>query len=606
MGCEMVKDVIEADVLIIGAGIAGCRAAIAASSGSTRVILTTKGLLGKDAAATWMSSHGFQCWGIHPHDTLDVQVEDTLRCGWFLNNQQNVYAFLAHVPDAALELLKWGGRYKVRDSQFAPVWQLGCSIPEGRSISPAQWPRGEVGYNYARVLPRVVRATKTNIMEDLFITDLLTKGDSVVGAVGIDIRSGDFKVLKAKATILATGGYQGVYQVTTSNPNLSGDGQAMALRAGVDVMDFEFNQTLPSALWPLEIAGTLIPFRLLVEWDGRMYNRDNERFMSKWDPVKMERSTRAIISRAIFHEIKEGRASPHGGVYTSVTHQPESFIQEKLKESERNYNFIKLKQSGIDLSQESIETGYVIHYCQGGCNVDSKCETDRPGLYAIGEAASGGKDGADRMMSNSLPYGMTMGIVAGREAAQRAKSMEMPEIDEAKVEELEVRALAPIERKGGVRVYQVKPRLQELMAKETGYGRTEEGLRAALSEIERYKAEVLPRLFVANKSKRFNQEWVNALEFENLVLVSECIIRNAMVRTESRGLHDRWDHMAPDPDWFKNIHLRLVDGELKQWTTPVEFTYWRPEEGSLGEPWHRGIKVREYQGWRAESLYQRM
>ena len=310
--------------------------------------------------------------------------------------------------------------------------------------------------------------------------------------------------------------------------------------------------------------------------------------------------------RAIFHEIKEGRASPHGGVYTSVTHQPESFIKEKLRASERNYRFIKLKQSGIDLLKDSIETGFAIHYCQGGCNVNSRCETDKPGLYAIGEAASGSKDGADRMMSNALPYCMATGIIAGREAAQRAKATAMPEVDEAEVEGLVARALAPIEREDGVRTYQVKPQLQELMARETGYGRTEEGLRTALGEIERYKEEVLPRLSVANKSKRFNQEWANTLEFANLVLASECITRNALLRPESRGLHDRWDHMAPDPDWFKNIHLRLVDGELKQWATPVQFTYWQPEEGSLGEPWHKGVRVKEYQGWRAKPLYERM
>ena len=157
-----------------------------------------------------------------------------------------------------------------------------------------------------------------------------------------------------------------------------------------------------------------------------------------------------------------------------------------------------------------------------------------------------------------------------------------------------------------MRVYQVKPQLQDLMAKETGYGRTEEGLKFALREVERYKQEVIPQLWVANKSERFNLEWVNALEFENLVIVAECIIRNALMRTESRGLHDRWDYPNPDPGWFKNIHLRLVDGEMKQWTTPVEFTHWQPESGSLGEPWHKGVQVKEYNGWSAEPLYKRM
>ena len=601
----MEEEVVTTDVLIIGAGTAGCRAAIEAYDRGANVVLTTKGLLGRDCAATWMASVGYQCWGIHPHDTLDVHVEDTLRCGWFLNNQENVYAFLSHVPDTARELLEWGVRYKMKDDQFLPQWQLGCSIPEGRSIYPEYYPRGPLGYSFSRIFPRLVRTRKIKVVEDMFITDLLTKDDAVVGAVGIDTSTGVVNVFVAKATILATGGYQGLYPVTTANPNLTGDGQAMALRAGVDMMDFEFNQTLPCALWPPAIRGDMLPFALLVSWDGRMYNSANERFISKWDPEKMERTTRAIISRSIYHEVQAGKASPHGGVYVSVTHQPDSFLEEKLKESERVPRFAKLREAGIDLHKDYIETGYSIHYCQGGCNVNAKCETDKPGLYAIGEAASGNKDGADRMMSNALPYCMAMGIIAGREAAIRAIKVETPLIDKTQVLELSRRILAPLGRKEGVRVYEVKPIIQDLMAQETEYGRTEEGLKTVLGEIERYKEEVIPRLVVPNKSTRFNFEWINVLEFENMILMGECIAKNALLRTESRGLHDRWDYQNPDPDWYKNIHLRLVDGKLRQWTTPVEFTYWKPEPGSLGGPQHRGVPVQRYRGWRAEPLYKR-
>lgn len=601
----MKQEIIESDVLVIGAGLAGCRAAIEAHGKGCRVTLTTKGVFGRDAGATWMASAGYQCWGIHPHDTLDVHVEDTLRYGWFLNNQENVYAFLAHIPDTAIELLRWGGRYEMKDGQFLTRYQSGCSVKEGRCITHSQWPRGELGDTYSRILPRVVRARKINIIEDLFIIDLLTNGDAVVGAAGIDIRTGGFKVLKAKATILATGGYQGLYKVTTANPNLTGDGQAIALRAGVDMMDFEFNQTLPSALWPPLILGSRLPFILLNNFDGQMYNSDNERFMAKWDPVNMERSTRAVISRAIFHEIKEGKSSPHGGVYTGCTHKPKSFIEEKLEQYGRGPLFMKLNQLGIDLTKDYIETGYAIHYSHGGCNVNVKCETDKPGLYAIGESASGSKDGADRMVGNALPYCMAMGIIAGREARQRAMAMEMPKIDVTQVERVLTEALAPLECRDGVQVFPVKSQFQDLMGRETGYGRAEEGLKAALSEVERYKEDITPRLHVANKSKGFNFEWINALEFRNLVLVGECVIRNALPRTESRGSNDRLDFMAPDPNWFRNIHLKLVGGELKQWTTPVEFTYWKPEPGSMGEPWNKGVQVKQYEGWRAEPLYKR-
>ena len=596
-------DIVETDILVIGAGIAGCRAAIEGHDAGAKVILTTKGLFGKDGGATWMAGNGYQSWGIYSHDTLDVHAEDTIRCGWFLNNQENVYTFLSHAPDTAIDLLKWGGRYKMRDYQFATDWTLGCSTSEGRSICP---PHGGHGYLCSKVVPRLVRKRKINVMEDMFIFDLVTNGDIVVGAVGIDIRTGRFKVIKAKATILATGGYQGLYKVTTANPHLTGDGQAIALRAGVDMMDFEFNQTLPVALWPPAIAGSLLPFGMIL-WDGHMYNSNNERFMMKWDPVKMEHTTRAVISRAIFHEINAGKASTHGGIYVGITHQPENLIEEQLeKMAETRAIYDTLRQYGINLSNDYIETGYAIHYCQGGCNINAKCQTDKPGLFAVGEVASGGKDGADRMMANALPYCMAMGIIAGREAVQGVKTEKMPEIDAARVEELQRRAAAPLERKDGLRVYQVRPLLQNIVVGAIGYGRTEEGLKNALSEVERYKKEVIPKLGVSNKSARFNAEWLNVLEFENIVLVAECIIRNALARAESRGLHDRLDYPTPDPSWYRNIHLRLVDGELKQWTTPVEFKYWQPEEGSLGEPWRRGVQIREYKGWRAEPLHVRM
>jgi succinate dehydrogenase/fumarate reductase flavoprotein subunit len=491
----------------------------------------------------------------------------------------------------------------MKGNQFAPVWQLGQSISEGRSLTPVQWPRGELGYNYSRIFPQLLKKRKVDIVEDLFAVDLFTKGDEVIGALGIDIRTGRFKVFKAKATILATGGYQGLYQVSTADVNLTGDGHGMAVRAGVDMMDFEFNQTLPSALWPPELAGTLLPFCLIMDWDARMYNSKQERFMSKWDPVKMERSTRSLISRGIFHEIKEGRGSPHGGVYVSVAHHTESFLKMRLKEWERSRDFVKLSRIGFDLSKGAIEAGYSIHYSQGGCNVNTKCETDKTGLYAIGEVASGSKDGSDRMMSNALPYCMAMGIIAGREAAQKAKQMEMPEIDRAEVEEIQRRTLAPLERERGIRVYQIKPEFQEMMQRETCYGRTEEGLRKVLNEIKRNQKEILPTLWVPNKQMRFNMEWIHTLEFGNLLLVAECLVRNALLRKESRGLHDRWDYPKPDPNGFKNIHLRWEEGEWKQWTTPVEFIYWKPEEGSLGEPSSKAIQVKEYTGWRAEPSY---
>ena len=181
-----------------------------------------------------------------------------------------------------------------------------------------------------------------------------------------------------------------------------------------------------------------------------------------------------------------------------------------------------------------------------------------------------------------------------------------PEIDPGQVEALLRKAVGPLERKEGIRVYEVKPGFQALMQRETGYGRTEQGLQMALNEVERYQREVLPQLWVPHKGTRFNLEWIHTLEFGNLLLVAEGLIRNALLRRESRGLHDRWDYPKADPQWFKNIHLRLEGNAMKQWTTDVEFKYWRPEDGSPGEPLGKAVRVGEYKGWRAEPLFKKM
>lgn len=592
------EEIIETDVLVIGAGIAGCRAAIEARDLNAKVVIVTKGIFGKDCAATWMACLGYQCWGIHPNDTLDAHVYDTLRYGWFLNNQENAYAFLAQIPNTIRDLLGWGLRFKMVGSQLLTMRQQGCSIQEGRSVTPI---RGEIGRNLASTLPILVKAKKINIVEDTFITDLLTKKGAVVGALGINIRTGEFRIFVSKSTILATGGYEGLYRNVTSSPQLTGDGQAMAIRAGADMVDFEFNQLIPTAVWPPTLAGERLPYSLLSSWEARLYNNEAERFMAKWDHWSMERATRAMISRAILHEIEAGRGSSHGGVYCSVSHLSEITFRQKIKD-DRVRIFSRAKKSGVDLHRDYVETACSVHYCQGGCNVNTKCETDLVGLYAIGEVASGSKDGADRMESNSLPYSMAMGILGGREAAARSKTAPTPELDYSQLHKFERRAHASLEREGGLSVFEAKFELQGLATRGTAGLRTETILKNFLEKIDRFKKDLVPKLCTFNKSRTFNFEWIDILQFENLLLIAECVASNALMREESRGSHDRIDFPELRSDWFKNIHLKKMNDELKLRTSDVDFVYWTPEEGSLGEPWKKGIQVREYKGWRAKPL----
>ena len=594
----MHMNTLKSDLLIIGAGLAGCRAAIEACAAGADVIICTKGEFGLDAAASWKSANGFQCWGIHPSDTLDVQVHDTLRCGWFLNNQENVYQFLAHVPDSARDLMEWGVQHRMHDGLPATLRQLGCSIEQGRSMYPDAYPAGNFGAEYARIMPSVVRSAGARVLNDVFVIDLLRSGGRVAGAVALDRGTGQLVQIGAGAVIIATGGYQGLYRDTTASAQLTGDGHALALRAGVDVMDFEFNQTLPIALHPPAIAGSTLPFRLLMDWDARLCNAQGERIMARWDPERMEASTRALLSRAIYHEIRQGRGTPHGGVYTSVSHHSPDVLAAKLKKYAAHPVFKALRQAGVDLSKEDIETGYAVHYCQGGCNINHRCQTDLPGLYAIGEAAAGGKDGADRMMSNALPYAVAMGRIAGRCAALHGRRHGIPDPDPSEIERIMLRAESPRDRSRKLETSEATGMLHDIMATHGGYGRTKDGLEQALSALSNLRTAIIPHL----KGWPDTDSWTRCLELENLALVAECVVRNALRRKESRGLHDRWDYPEADKGWFRNIHLRLVDDSLQQWTTPVEFTYWRPAPQSNGAPGLEGISVKPYRGWKALPL----
>ncbi|MFC2013930.1 FAD-binding protein, partial [Chloroflexota bacterium] len=282
-------------------------------------------------------------------------------------------------------------------------------------------------------------------------------------------------------------------------------------------------------------------------------------------------------SRAIAQEVKEGRGSKHGGAYFSLRHIPRNLLEEVFEENKDNLFLVKLKKAGIDLRFDAIEVGPGAHYVQGGCWINEKCETDLPGLYAIGEAGSGGKDGADRLGGTAIPFCMAMGMIAGKEAALRAQEKPVPEMDGEQVEKSVERALAPMKREQGIRPFEIRQKIRNIMSAHAVFARTEDGLSMAFGEMEKFHNIVVSQLWVSNKARRFNLDWAEALEAANMVTNCEMVLRSALMRKESRGLHDRADYPNGDDEWLKHVMI-VKDGEnMNLSTEPVTLSHFEPE-----------------------------
>ena len=570
----MISETREADVLVIGGGIAGIRAAAEAAGSGVTVMLTNKGYVGRDGAAVWMAGMGYQA-ALYPPDSIDVHVEDTIKGGKYLNNQKLVYEFLKLAPDSVKDLSKWGMRFGKKDGRFVQVQLPGETYP--RSMCH-RFSSQSLGGEYRKVLPRqVINKKHISVLNDLFVIDLLTCGNRVVGALGLDLRTGSFKVLKAKSTILATGGFMALFEFSTANPTLTGDGHGMAFRAGARMMGMEFIQFFPAAaLWPRLVYRDHFPYTLLWRLRGIFYNSIGERFMERYFPVEKDFATREAMSRAIYREVKEGRGSPHGGAYVSFRHLPRNLINAFLEEMKDNPFMKALEESGVDIRDDAIEIGPAAHYVQGGCWVNERCETTLKGLYAVGEVGAGGKDGADRLAGNALPFCMAMGSIAGREVAGEAAKSAAAELDRKQIDELCREAEKPLARNKGITAFDMKKHIQRVMSDCMIFDRNRKDLERGLSKLTGIRGEEYANLYVSHKSRSSNLEWVDALEVRNMLDAAEMSVRAALMREESRGLHQRTDFPETKAEWLKHILITRKGDQMAFTTEAVSFPYVKP------------------------------
>ena len=581
------------DVLVIGAGGAGLRAAIAASAGGCKVGLITKSLLGK--AHTVMAEGGVAAamGNVDDRDNWKVHFSDTMRGGQYLNNWRMAELHAKEAPDRVRELEAWGAVFD-RTKQ-GRILQ--------RNFGGHRYPRlahvgDRTGLEMIRTLQDHGIHQGIEVHMETTILTLLMDGGRVAGAFGYDRERGRFLLFPAKAIVLATGGIGRAYRITSNSWEYTGDGLALAYRAGAALIDMEFVQFHPTGMvWPPSVQGILVTEGVRGE-GGILKNKEGRRFMfddipelyrnqtadneeEGWRYTQGDRNsrrppellTRDHVARCIVREVKAGRGSPHRGVYLDI-----AWIKEKLPNSAEHIKrklpsmYHQFKQlADIDITKEPMEVGPTTHYMMGGIKVDAETEMSTvPGVFAAGECAAG-LHGANRLGGNSLSDLLVFGKRAGDHAAEFAKKNGAGRIDDAVVERTAKQALEPFERAGdgAEGPYQIQHELQEMMQHNVGIVRTEHEMELALKEIIRLE-EQAGRVGVYG-NREFNAGWHTALDLPNLLTVSEAITRAAMERKESRGGHFRDDYPEKSADYghFNIMVKQGSNGEMQISRVPI-------------------------------------
>jgi succinate dehydrogenase / fumarate reductase flavoprotein subunit len=576
----------EHDVIVIGAGGAGLRAAIEAAAQGVSVGLICKSLLGK--AHTVMAEGGIAAamGNVWPEDNWRVHFRDTMRGGKMLNNWRMAQLHAQEAPDRVLELERYGALFD--------------RTKDGRILQ-----RDFGGHRYARLAHvgdrtglEMIRTLQYHAIHqgiDVYMECkverlLLDEQGRVVGAFGYWRNTGQFVLFKAKAVVLATGGVGKAWKITSNSWEYTGDGQSLALWAGADLIDMEFVQFHPTGMvWPPSVRGILVTEGVRGD-GGTLKNNQGERFMfnyipeffkgetadneaeaDRWYEDKNNRRTpdllpRDEVARAINAEVKAGRGSPHGGVFLDIcTRRPADYIRRRLPSMYHQFKEL----ADVDITKEPMEVGPTCHYVMGGVRVDADttAATVR-GLFAAGEVA-GGLHGSNRLGGNSLSDLVVFGRRAGLYAALHAKDFGGAlTVSTGQVQSLAKELLEPFTRAGGENAYALQAELQDTMHTLVGIIRTESELKEAIKRLEILKDRATKVRVEGGRA--YNPGWHTALDLRSLLTVAECCTLAALERRESRGGHTRDDHPYTDDTWGKiNIVERLQDGAIRLSREPL-------------------------------------
>ncbi|MDE3171125.1 MAG: FAD-binding protein, partial [Acidobacteriota bacterium] len=534
----------EYDVLIIGAGGAGLRAAIEALARGARVAVVCKSLLGK--AHTVMAEGGLAAamGNVDKADDWKTHFRDTMRGGKFLNNWRMAQLHAQESPDRARELEQWGALFDRTDNGDILQRAFG-----GHTYKRLCHVGDRTGLEMIRTLQDRGVQMGFDVYMECTIARLLKDGDRVAGAFGYWRESGRFVIFRAKSVVISTGGIGKCWKITSNSWECTGDGMALAYQAGAELLDMEFVQFHPTGMvWPPGVQGILVTEAVRGE-GGILRNKNGERFMEKYDPKRMELSTRDVVARSIYTEVREGRGSPHGGAFLDISHKPAEYVIRKLPSMYHQFKEL----ADVDITKGPMEVGPTCHYVMGGIRVEAETgQSSIAGLFAAGEAAAG-LHGANRLGGNSLSDLLVFGRRAGLAAAEHARKVAAPALDQSQIDETERELLAPFGQAGGESPYQIHHDLQETMQQLVGIFRNEEDLKKALEHLEQLKARS-NRMRVEG-SRLYNPGWHLSQDVRNMLIVSEACTHAALARKESRGAHSRLDFPKTEDAWGQKNHV---------------------------------------------------
>lgn len=539
----------EHDVLIIGAGGAGLRAAIEALAQGVSVGVVCKSLLGK--AHTVMAEGGIAAAmaNVDRADDWRAHFRDTMRGGKFMNDWRMAQLHAQEAPERVRELEQWGALFDRTENGEILQRAFG-----GHTYKRLCHVGDRTGLEMIRTLQDRGVHLGIDVYMECTVTRLLKDGDRIAGAFGYWREQGRFVVFKAKSVVICTGGIGKIWKITSNSWEYTGDGMALAYDAGAELTDMEFVQFHPTGMvWPPGVQGILVTEAVRGE-GGMLRNKNGERFMERYDPKRLDLSTRDVVARSIYTEVREGRGTEHGGAFLDISHKPAEYVKRKLPSMYHQF----LELADVDITKGPMEVGPTCHYMMGGIRVDAEtAQASVPGLFAAGEAAAG-LHGANRLGGNSLSDLLVFGRRAGLAAAEHAKRVPDSDFDSSQIEEAERQMLAPFERAAGESPYAIHEDLQNMMQSLVGIFRTDDDLRHALAEIDQLK-ERAARVHVEG-SRLFNPGWHLARDLQNMLTIAEAVTQSALARRESRGAHSRIDFPDLDSAWGKKHNVVVKKG----------------------------------------------
>jgi succinate dehydrogenase / fumarate reductase, flavoprotein subunit len=546
---------VETDVLVIGAGGAGMRGAIAAAAQGCKVLVVCKSLLGK--AHTVMAEGGMAAalGNVARPDSWKAHFADTMKGGKLLNNWRMAEIHAKEAPERVQELERWGAVFD----------RTAKGLIHQRSFGGHTYPRlahigDRTGLELIRSLQdHLVHQAGVTVHMETTVSHLLVTDGRIGGALAYRRDDGTLIVYRARAVILATGGLGKIYRVTSNSWESTGDGTALAYHAGAIIQDCEMVQFHPTGMvWPPGVRGILVTEGVRGE-GGVLRNSLGERFMEKYDPERMELSTRDVVSRSINQEVIEGRGSPHGGAFLDISHQPASHIRHRLPSMYEQFH----KLADVDITREPMEVAPTIHYAMSGVRVRPEDgATSIEGLFAAGEVACG-LHGANRLGGNSLSDLLVFGKRAGEgAAAYAANGLREVKIGPNQIERDMAATLAPLQSRDGQNPYALHAELQDVLTRYAPIIREERELRVGLEKVTELKERAAQASSAGGR--RFNPGWHAALDVQSMVDNAEALFSCAIERRESRGAHTRRDYPNLDEELGKvNFVVRKEERDLK-------------------------------------------